>query len=116
MTIPIITEPDMPGAFVGDIWFGHPEMRSMGTHRWNGHKWEVLPSEIETLMILLAQARAKPDLDAMANRFLGWQVPASVVSDRCMSEAGYKFPRSGTCIMGPAEARQMLEYLFQPQN
>lgn len=58
---------------------------------------------------------AQPDFEALANRFMAWPIPASLVSDRCMSEPNYKFPRMGTCIMGPYEARQMLEYLFNPQ-
>lgn len=59
--LPIISEPDMPGGFKGDIWFGHSEKRSMGTHRWDGEKWIVLPSEIEVLLILLAKAREERD-------------------------------------------------------
>lgn len=61
MELPTITEPDMPGAFKGDIWFGHSEKRNLGTHRWDGEKWIVLPSEIEVLLILLAKARAERD-------------------------------------------------------
>lgn len=53
-----------------------------------------------------------PDLEILANRFLAWPIPRSVRSDLCMT-MDCEYPRSGTCIMGPTEARQMLEYLFQ---
>ena len=54
-----IDEPSMPGGFVGDIWFGHPEKSTLGTHRWTGAEWEVLPSEAEVLLVLLAKVRAE---------------------------------------------------------
>lgn len=72
--LPTISEPDAPGAFKGDIWFGHSEKRSMGTHRWDGEKWEVLPSEVETLLILLAKAREERDrLRATLMMIAGWK-------------------------------------------
>lgn len=51
--------PDQPGAFKGDIWFGHPEKRNLGTHRWDGAAWQVLPDEIDSVLSLLAAERAK---------------------------------------------------------
>lgn len=59
---PRITEleqPCEPGAFAGDIWYGHPEKRTLGTHRWDGSAWQELPSEIEGCLSLLADARAR---------------------------------------------------------
>mgnify|MGYP000891970217 len=59
---PRITEleqPYEPGAFAGDIWYGHPEKRTLGTHRWDGSAWQELPSEIEGCLSLLADARAR---------------------------------------------------------
>jgi hypothetical protein len=53
------SEPDQSGDFVGDIWFGHPIKRTLGTHRWNGTSWDELPDETVLLMELLAEARAK---------------------------------------------------------
>ena len=61
-TDPRITEleqPCEPGAFAGDIWYGHPEKRTLGTHRWDGSAWQELPSEIEGCLSLLADARAR---------------------------------------------------------
>lgn len=58
-TGPYLIEPDTDGSFVGDIWFGHPENRTMGTHRWAGSSWEVLPTEMESVLQLLASARAE---------------------------------------------------------
>ncbi len=58
---PRITEleqPCEPGSFAGDIWYGHPEKRTLGTHRWDGSAWQELPSEIEGCLSLLADARA----------------------------------------------------------
>jgi hypothetical protein len=37
----IIREPDAPGGYVGDVWFGHPEDRTLATHRWSGTEWVV---------------------------------------------------------------------------
>ena len=59
---PRITEleqPCEPGAFAGDIWYGHPEKRTLGTHRWDGSAWQEIPSEIEGCLSLLADARAR---------------------------------------------------------
>lgn len=59
---PRITEleqPCEPGSFAGDIWYGHPEKRNLGTHRWDGSAWQELPSEIEGCLSLLADARAR---------------------------------------------------------
>ena len=56
---PAISTPDIPGQFEGDIWFGHPIKRNMGTHRWEGNMWKELPSEEEALMRLLAEARTR---------------------------------------------------------
>ena len=52
-----ITEPHDPGGFVGDIYYGHSEYTTLGTHRWNGSEWVKLPTETEALMGLLASAR-----------------------------------------------------------
>jgi hypothetical protein len=51
-------EPDAPGAFVGDIWFGDPVKRAFGTHRWDGNEWERLPTE-EAALSLLADAHSR---------------------------------------------------------
>lgn len=61
----------------------------------------------------MTETRKDGLLSFLANKFLGWDVPKSVVSDLCMTDSNYKFPRSGTCIMRPDEARQMLEYLLR---
>ena len=69
---PRITEleqPCEPGSFAGDIWYGHPEKRTLGTHRWDGSAWQELPSEIEGCLSLLADARARiADLTAEVAR------------------------------------------------
>lgn len=40
-----VERPDMPGGFIGDIWFGDPVKTTLGTHRWNGTAWLELPSD-----------------------------------------------------------------------
>jgi hypothetical protein len=59
MKLGAIEPPNQPGGFVGDIWFGHPEKRAMGTHRWDGKEWHVLPTEMDAVLSLLAEARAE---------------------------------------------------------
>jgi hypothetical protein len=44
---------------VGDIWYGHPEKRTLGTHQWDGLAWHELPNEVESVLILLADARTR---------------------------------------------------------
>lgn len=56
-----ISEPDMSGGFEGDVWFGHPEKRTLGTHVWRAGTWHRLPSEIEAVLSLLAKARKQRD-------------------------------------------------------
>jgi len=57
--LPRNTVPWYPGEFEGDIWFGHPIQRTIATHRWESNMWKELPSEEESLMSLLAEARAR---------------------------------------------------------
>jgi hypothetical protein len=52
-----ISEPVEPGGFVGDIYYGDPERTTFGTHRWNGSEWVNLPSEMESVLAMLADAR-----------------------------------------------------------
>lgn len=56
-----VSEPHDPGDFVGDIYYGHPDKSTLGTHRWNGKEWERLKSEAEVLSELLAEARNQRD-------------------------------------------------------
>ena len=56
-----IKEPDTSGGFEGDVWFGHPEKRTLGTHVWRAGTWHRLPSEIEAVLSLLAKARKQRD-------------------------------------------------------
>jgi hypothetical protein len=57
----LIDYPTEPGGFPGDIWFGHPENRTMGTHRWTGAKWVTLQTDFEACSALLETARAERD-------------------------------------------------------
>lgn len=50
--------------------------------------------------------------DEMVNRFLRWPLPQSVASDLCVTDRSYKFPRSGTSLLGPDEARAMLNFVL----
>lgn len=52
-------------------------------------------------------------VSVLVDRFLSWPLPKTVCSDLCVSEAHYKFPRSGTNLLNADEARQMIEHLFQ---
>lgn len=56
--------PDKPGEFVGDIWFGDPTNSTTGTHRWDGKKWQELPSELDAVFQLLASARLDSETKA----------------------------------------------------
>jgi len=53
------SKPTEMGGFVGDIFYGDPVHTTRGTHRWTGTEWRRLPSEVETLTELLAEARAR---------------------------------------------------------
>lgn len=55
----LVEQPNEPGAFVGDIWYGHPEKCTLGTHRWDGSAWQELPDEIESCLSLLSSSRAR---------------------------------------------------------
>ena len=63
-----VTEPAEPGAFVGDVFFGHPIKTTMGTHKWDGAAWVALPSETEALLELLAEARRRAETAEAALR------------------------------------------------
>lgn len=54
-----ISVPNMPGQFDGDIWFGDPVKRNLGTHRWQDGEWTELPSEMESVLDLLAVRTAQ---------------------------------------------------------
>lgn len=63
-----INTPDMPGQFEGDIWFGDPVKRNLGTHRWENGEWVLLPSELESVLELLAVRTAQRDAALAAAR------------------------------------------------
>lgn len=73
---------------------------------------------IDGLAVEMALTSDQPnigvDVGKLVDRFLAWPVPPEVCSDLCMTDAKYKFPRSGTCIMGPREARIMFEHCLFP--
>jgi hypothetical protein len=54
-----VSIPTGPGGFVGDVWFGHPTKRTLGTHKWSGSEWVELPSELDSVLQLLSEARQK---------------------------------------------------------
>lgn len=56
-----ITEPDTSGDFEGDVWFGHPEKRTLGTHIWRSGAWHLLPTELDAVISLLEKARTQRD-------------------------------------------------------
>jgi hypothetical protein len=64
--------------------------------------WPLLGFELRTK---LANAHKNHVTDEMIGRFLQWPVPASVYPDGTPGVPG----RTGTNLMGAAEARQMLE-------
>ena len=51
--------PSEIGQFVGDIFFGDPTNSIRGTHRWTGTEWVPLPTDVEVLVEMLADARAQ---------------------------------------------------------
>ena len=74
-----IEQPIDPGCFVGDIWYGHPEYRTLGTHRWDGKVWLVLPDVSDTLCLLLAKARNRiEELESESARLVEWNGQACV--------------------------------------
>ena len=54
-------QPDCSGEFEGDIWFGHPEKRTLGTHIWRAGAWHLLPTELDAVISLLGKARTQRD-------------------------------------------------------
>ncbi len=62
----IISQPDCDGDFEGDVWFGHPEKRTLGTHIWRAGLWHELPTELDAVISLLGQARSQRDANADA--------------------------------------------------
>lgn len=52
-------EPREMGQYVGDIFFGDPTNSTRGTHRWTGTEWVPLPTDVEVLVEMLADARAQ---------------------------------------------------------
>ena len=59
MTATQMSDPIEPGGFNGDIFYGDPIKTTMGTHRWENGQWVRLPSEMEAVLSLLADARAE---------------------------------------------------------
>lgn len=62
----IISQPDCDGDFEGDVWFGHPEKRTLGTHIWRAGLWHELPTELDAVISLLGQARSQRDANTDA--------------------------------------------------
>ena len=60
----VVLQPDCNGDFEGDVWFGHPEKRTPGTHTWRAGAWHELPSELDAVISLLGQARSQRDANA----------------------------------------------------
>lgn len=48
----------------------------------------------------------------LVDRFLAWNLPKSVCSDTCVTDAKYQHSRSGTNLLSADEARQMIEHLL----
>ena len=77
----------------------------------------LIQQVINGIEIELALTRDQPvsvDVGKLVERFLAWPVPPNVVCDPCMTDAHYKFPRSGTCIMGPHDAQIMFVHCLFP--
>ena len=55
----VVLQPDCNGDFEGDVWFGHSEKRTLGTHIWRAGAWHELPSELDAVISLLGQARSQ---------------------------------------------------------
>ena len=73
-----IEHPAEPGGFNGDIWYGHPEYRTLGTHRWDGKVWLVLPDVSDTLCLLLAKARNRIEELEASIRWVDEVYPARI--------------------------------------
>jgi hypothetical protein len=56
--------------------------------------------------------RINAEIGALVQRFLTWQLPASVCADLCATDPRYAFPRSGTNLLSAAEAEQMLRHVL----
>lgn len=52
------------------------------------------------------------NIDKLVDRFLAWQLPASVCSDLCVTNAAYPHSRSGTNLLTADEAKAMLEHVL----
>lgn len=90
-----LIEPDMSGSFVGDIWFGDPVKRILGTHRWDGAKWERLPGEMEGVLNLLAAARTRIAALEASIPHDAWRAGVEAAAKVAEHHDGY------SCVCGP---------------
>lgn len=51
-------------------------------------------------------------VNEMADRLMGWALPASVCADTCTTDSNYPHQRSGTNLLTVDEARLMFEYVL----
>jgi chromosome segregation ATPase len=87
-----VSIPTEPGGFVGDVWFGHPTKRTLGTHKWSGSEWVELPSELDSVLQLLSEARQK--LAASEARVKRLREALTLAANRLQREAVNYTPNS----------------------
>lgn len=54
----------------------------------------------------------KEFITMLAQKFVQWDLPSTVVCDKCVTESDYPFPRSGTNLLSFDEAEKLFKDLF----
>jgi len=55
----------------------------------------------------------KDEMQKLVNRFLTWELPASVCADQCATERDYPYKRFGTNLLTATEAEDMLRHVLK---
>lgn len=69
-------------------------------------------AELEAALASRAE-QPQPDIKAMVDRFLNWELPRSVASDSCATQFGYPHGRTGANLLTSTEAEAMLRHVLE---
>lgn len=115
-----ISQPDCDGDFEGDVWFGHPEKRTLGTHIWRAGAWHELPSELDAVISLLGQARGQRDANADLIATLRADLAKAVEGLEgalgglgCRSDCEWLHPDGSKCDCGNRERKLIAQSLIK---
>ena len=116
----VVLQPDCNGDFEGDVWFGHPEKRTLGTHIWRAGVWHELPSELDAVISLLGQARGQRDANADLIATLRADLAKAVEGLEgalgglgCRSDCEWLHPDGSKCDCGNRERKLIAQSLIK---